>query len=136
MLRHTYSSDWEQAEVIIDLGEIANDSTPLGPPIATVPKPASDTANNSVDFDEIDGPDAETPVNWGANLPSKKHLDVLKDILRNGLDAEARRAIQPFLVGDSVQFSVEMMPGLLAHLNGLSKRLEDHLKALRTLRTV
>lgn len=67
-------------------------------------------------------------------IPSDRHLQVLKDILMEGLGSDIARQYM-FRRGeqDHVQFTVEVIPGLLGHLKGLQQRLGDQLMELQQL---
>ncbi|KAF9572566.1 hypothetical protein EC968_009709 [Mortierella alpina] len=67
-------------------------------------------------------------------IPSDRHLQVLKDILMEGLGSDIARQYM-FKRGeqDHVQFTVEVIPGLLGHLKGLQQRLGDQLMELQQL---
>ncbi|KAF9947968.1 hypothetical protein BGZ72_010106 [Mortierella alpina] len=64
-------------------------------------------------------------------IPSDRHLQVLKDILMEGLGSDIARQYM-FRRGeqDHVQFTVDVIPGLLGHLKGLQQRLGDQLQQL------
>ncbi|KAF8931000.1 hypothetical protein BGZ58_007901 [Dissophora ornata] len=67
-------------------------------------------------------------------IPSDRHMQVLKDILMEGLGSDVARQYM-FKHGeqDHVRFSVEVIPGLLGHLKGLQQRLGDQLMELQQL---
>ncbi|KAF9947201.1 hypothetical protein BGZ70_002828 [Mortierella alpina] len=67
-------------------------------------------------------------------IPSDRHLQVLKDILMEGLGSDIARQYM-FRRGeqDHVQFTVDVIPGLLGHLKGLQQRLGDQLQQLTVL---
>ncbi|KAF9149267.1 hypothetical protein BG015_008953 [Linnemannia schmuckeri] len=70
-------------------------------------------------------------------IPSDRHMQVLKDILMEGLGTEVARQYM-FKQGeqDHVRFSVEVIPGLLGHLKGLQQRLGDQLMELQSLTVI
>ncbi|KAF9910039.1 hypothetical protein EC991_007370 [Linnemannia zychae] len=70
-------------------------------------------------------------------IPSDRHMQVLKDILMEGLGTEVARQYM-FKQGeqDHVRFSVEVIPGLLGHLKGLQQRLGDQLMELQQLTVI
>ncbi|KAG0361338.1 hypothetical protein BGZ54_009138 [Gamsiella multidivaricata] len=70
-------------------------------------------------------------------IPSDRHMQVLKDILMEGLGRDVARQYM-FKHGeqDHVRFSVEVIPGLLGHLKGLQQRLGDQLMELQALTIV
>ncbi|KAF9438093.1 hypothetical protein BGZ76_009786 [Entomortierella beljakovae] len=67
-------------------------------------------------------------------IPSDRHMQVLKDILIDGLGSEVARRYM-FRKGeqDHVRFSVEVIPGLLGHLKDLQQRLGNQLMELQQL---
>ncbi|KAG0208373.1 hypothetical protein BGX28_000667 [Mortierella sp. GBA30] len=67
-------------------------------------------------------------------IPSDRHMQVLKDILMEGLGSDVARQYM-FKQGeqDHVRFSVEVIPGLLGHLKGLQQRLGKQLMELQQL---
>ncbi|KAG0003530.1 hypothetical protein BGZ79_000662 [Entomortierella chlamydospora] len=67
-------------------------------------------------------------------IPSDRHMQVLKDILMEGLGSDVARQYM-FKHGeqDHVRFSVEVIPGLLGHLKSLQQRLGDQLIELQQL---
>lgn len=70
-------------------------------------------------------------------IPSDRHMQVLKDILMEGLGSDVARQYM-FKHGeqDHVRFSVEVIPGLLGHLKGLQRRLGDQLLELQQLTVI
>ncbi|KAG0220173.1 hypothetical protein BGX33_007122 [Mortierella sp. NVP41] len=70
-------------------------------------------------------------------IPSDRHMQVLKDILMEGLGTEVARQYM-FKQGeqDHVRFSVEVIPGLLGHLKGLQQRLGVQLMELQQLTVI
>ncbi|KFH62727.1 hypothetical protein MVEG_11254 [Podila verticillata NRRL 6337] len=70
-------------------------------------------------------------------IPTDRHMQVLKDILMEGLGSDVARQFM-FKQGeqDHVRFSVEVIPGLLGHLKGLQKRLGDQLLELERVMIV
>ncbi|KAF9970960.1 hypothetical protein BGZ73_006174 [Actinomortierella ambigua] len=61
-------------------------------------------------------------------IPSDRHMQVLKDILVEGLGQEvAQKFVFKNGEQDHVKFSVEVIPGLLNHLKGLQHRLSEQL---------
>ncbi|KAG0055221.1 hypothetical protein BGZ83_009276 [Gryganskiella cystojenkinii] len=70
-------------------------------------------------------------------IPSDRHMQVLKDILMEGLGSDVARQYM-FKQGeqDHVRFSVEVIPGLLGHLKGLQRRLGDQLLELQQLTVI
>ncbi|KAF9344855.1 hypothetical protein BGX26_003823, partial [Mortierella sp. AD094] len=67
-------------------------------------------------------------------IPSDRHMQVLKDILMEGLGSDVARQYM-FKHGeqDHVRFSVEVIPGLLGHLKSLQQRLGEQLTQLTVL---
>ncbi|KAG0268742.1 hypothetical protein DFQ27_005822 [Actinomortierella ambigua] len=62
-------------------------------------------------------------------IPSDRHMQVLKDILVEGLGQEvAQQFVFKNGEQDHVKFSVEVIPGLLNHLKGLQYRLSEQLR--------
>ncbi|KAF9916687.1 hypothetical protein FBU30_001202 [Linnemannia zychae] len=70
-------------------------------------------------------------------IPSNRHMQVLKDILTEGLGIEVARQYM-FKQGeqDHVRFSVEVIPGLLGHLRGLQQRLGNQLTEMQQLTVI
>lgn len=70
-------------------------------------------------------------------IPTDRHMQVLKDILMEGLGTDVARQYM-FRHGeqDHVRFSVEVIPGLLDHLRGLQQRLGNQLMELQQLTVV
>ncbi|KAF9124684.1 hypothetical protein BGW39_007971 [Mortierella sp. 14UC] len=70
-------------------------------------------------------------------IPSDRHMQVLKDILMEGLGTEKARQYM-FKQGeqDHVRFSVEVIPGLLGHLKALQQRLGSQLVVLQELTVI
>ncbi|KAG0316925.1 hypothetical protein BGZ99_006606 [Dissophora globulifera] len=65
-------------------------------------------------------------------IPSDRHMQVLKDILMEGLGPNrARQYMFKHGEQDHVRFSVEVIPGLLDHLKVLQERLGDQLMQLQ-----
>ncbi|KAG0227989.1 hypothetical protein BGW42_002491 [Actinomortierella wolfii] len=62
-------------------------------------------------------------------IPTDRHMQVLKDILVEGLGHEvAQKFVIKHGEQDHVKFSVEVIPGLLNHLKGLHRRLSEQLR--------
>ncbi|KAG0251496.1 hypothetical protein BG011_007555 [Mortierella polycephala] len=101
----------------------------------------ADEYENGEDDDEDDGYESYgyghgdgTSVGVITPIPSDRHMQVLKDILMEGLGTDVARQYM-FKHGeqDHVRFSVEVIPGLLGHLKGLQQRLGDQLMELQQL---
>ncbi|KAF9205777.1 hypothetical protein BGZ49_003534 [Haplosporangium sp. Z 27] len=103
-------------------------------------KKASNQRATGINYDEDD--DGYESYGYGDNssigvispIPSDRHMQVLKDILMEGLGSDVARQYM-FRHGeqDHVRFSVEVIPGLLGHLKGLQQRLGDQLMELQQL---
>ncbi|KAF9578696.1 hypothetical protein BGW38_005389, partial [Lunasporangiospora selenospora] len=74
------------------------------------------------------------PVGVITPIPSDRHMQVLKDILMEGLGKDVARQYM-FKCGeqDHVRFTVEVIPGLLDHLKILQQRLVDQLQQIAVL---
>lgn len=81
--------------------------------------------------------DGSSSIGVFTPIPSDRHMQVLKDILMEGLGTEVARQYM-FKQGeqDHVRFSVEVIPGLLGHLKGLQQRLGDQLMELQSLTVI
>ncbi|KAF9405733.1 hypothetical protein BGZ94_003394 [Podila epigama] len=95
-----------------------------------------DWGSSGSPFDDDDGYESYGHVESGSvgvvsPIPSDRHMQVLKDILMEGLGSDVARQFM-FKQGeqDHVRFTVEVIPGLLGHLKGLQKRLVDQLEEL------
>ncbi|KAG0366700.1 hypothetical protein BGX24_003581 [Mortierella sp. AD032] len=106
--------------------------------------PADDVYTHEDDDDEDEEDDGYESYGHGDGssssigiftpIPSDRHMQVLKDILMEGLGTEVARQYM-FKQGeqDHVRFSVEVIPGLLGHLKGLQQRLGDQLQQLTVI---
>ncbi|CAG8494474.1 15584_t:CDS:2 [Dentiscutata heterogama] len=156
-LENLFKQDWEEAKVIIDLSDVAQD------------KQSSSSSN-----DESVKVDIE-------RIPSERHAQVFKKIILEELGEDARNVIfldddkenfndnnytdsslnsaghthsakkQKLANGESssnggynkgstkrkenIRISLEIMPNLIDHLKKLQNRLSDHLNELKTLST-
>lgn len=81
--------------------------------------------------------DGSSSIGVFTPIPSDRHMQVLKDILMEGLGTEVARQYM-FKQGeqDHVRFSVEVIPGLLGHLKGLQQRLGDQLMELQSFTVI
>ncbi|KAG9062526.1 hypothetical protein KI688_005441 [Linnemannia hyalina] len=81
--------------------------------------------------------DGSSSIGIFTPIPSDRHMQVLKDILMEGLGTEVARQYM-FKQGeqDHVRFSVEVIPGLLGHLKGLQQRLGDQLMELQSFTVI
>lgn len=98
--------------------------------------------DNVFEDEEDDGYESYGHVDGGSldvisPIPTDRHMQVLKDILMEGLGSDVARQFM-FKQGeqDHVRFSVEVIPGLLGHLKGLQKRLGDQLVELERVMIV
>ncbi|KAG0359323.1 hypothetical protein BG005_001000 [Podila minutissima] len=98
--------------------------------------------DNDFEDEEDDGYESYGHVEGGSldvisPIPTDRHMQVLKDILMEGLGSDVARQFM-FKQGeqDHVRFSVEVIPGLLGHLKGLQKRLGDQLVELERVMIV
>ncbi|KAG0014251.1 hypothetical protein BGZ81_000577 [Podila clonocystis] len=98
--------------------------------------------DNDFKDEEDDGYESYGHVEGGSldvisPIPTDRHMQVLKDILMEGLGSDVARQFM-FKQGeqDHVRFSVEVIPGLLGHLKGLQKRLGDQLVELERVMIV
>ncbi|KAF9318641.1 hypothetical protein BG003_010891 [Podila horticola] len=98
--------------------------------------------DNDFEDEEDDGYESYGHVEGGSldvtsPIPTDRHMQVLKDILMEGLGSDVARQFM-FKQGeqDHVRFSVEVIPGLLGHLKGLQKRLGDQLMELERVMIV
>ncbi|KAG0214887.1 hypothetical protein BGX31_000977 [Mortierella sp. GBA43] len=92
---------------------------------------------NDDDDDGDDGYESYGSIGVTTPIPTDRHMQVLKDILMEGLGSDVARQYM-FKHGeqDHVRFSVEVIPGLLGHLKGLQQRLGDQLMELQQLAVV
>ncbi|KAF9194420.1 hypothetical protein BGZ50_006336 [Haplosporangium sp. Z 11] len=99
----------------------------------------ADEYEDGEDDDEDDGYESYgygqgdgTSVGVITPIPSDRHMQVLKDILMEELGTDVARQYM-FKHGeqDHIRFSVEVIPGLLKHLEGLQQRLGKQLMVLR-----
>jgi len=80
------------------------------------------------------GEGSSSSISMITPIPSDRHMQVLKDILVEGLGTDvAGKYMFKHGEQDHVRFSVEVIPGLLGHLKGLQERLVDQLERLDQL---
>ncbi|KAF9363089.1 hypothetical protein BGX34_004882 [Mortierella sp. NVP85] len=80
------------------------------------------------------GEGSSSSISMITPIPSDRHMQVLKDILVEGLGTDvAGKYMFKHGEQDHVRFSVEVIPGLLGHLKGLQERLVDQLEHLNQM---